>query len=189
MIEVISQYVTNNATEAIAIAIVLFLSCVEVSKIQINPWSTILSWIGKQCNKDLYEQNVTINTTLERYDDILIELRNENATLQQMLSECRQDITELSHEYANLNREITSYNNDFKLKLAEGYRWSILRFANSCRHGQKHSREEWTHVLDAISKYEAHCEMYHIENAVMQEDSRYIKDAYSFASASNDFLV
>lgn len=63
-------------------------------------------------------------------------------------------------------------------------RWEILDFANSCRNGRKHSKEEFNHVIELRVKYEKLLEKTGDENGVFEEDYRYIQTLY----ANGDFL-
>ena len=63
-------------------------------------------------------------------------------------------------------------------------RWEILDFANSCRNGRKHSKEEFNHVIELKVKYEKLLEKTGDENGVFEEDYRYIQSLY----VNGDFL-
>lgn len=147
MSEQMIEIIRAHHPSMIGVGLILLLSVIEVSKIQINPWSAILRWIGKRANKDIIEQNAKIIT------------------------------------------ELAAYRKEFEDKVAMDCRWAVLTFANSCRQHERHSREEWQHALNAITKYEEYCEKHNIANAVIVEDSRYIREAYRTACDANDFLV
>ena len=63
-------------------------------------------------------------------------------------------------------------------------RWEILDFANSCRNGRKHSKEEYNHVIELRVKYEKLLEKTGDENGVFEEDYKYIQSLYM----EGDFL-
>ena len=57
-------------------------------------------------------------------------------------------------------------------------RWEILDFANSCRNGRKHSKEEFNHIIELRVKYEKLLEKTGDENGVFEEDYKYIQSLY-----------
>lgn len=86
-----------------------------------------------------------------------------------------------------LTNDLEKLKKDFEVKNANDLRWSILGFANSCRKGDRHSREEWEHVVDQMAFYEEYVEERNITNGVIREDTRYLRELYHKISAENDF--
>lgn len=78
---------------------------------------------------------------------------------------------DIVHQIAELKTEIDD-------ERARTKRWNILNFANSCRQGTSHTKEEWEHCLDELYLYEKHCEEHNIPNGVMVECSRYLKTTF-----------
>lgn len=74
--------------------------------------------------------------------------------------------------------KLDSLEHDFIDERARTKRWNILNFANSCRRGDFHSKEEWEHCLDELYLYEKHCEEHKIPNGVMVECSKYLKTTF-----------
>lgn len=68
-------------------------------------------------------------------------------------------------------------------------RWEILDFANSCRNGRKHSKEEYAHVIELKEKYERLLEKTGDKNGVFEEDFKYIEKLYAIRLENNDFLA
>lgn len=65
----------------------------------------------------------------------------------------------------------------------------VLDFANSCRNGRKHSREEFTHILSENDVYESLVKKYDIKNSVYQQDYKFVKDLYQKCLKENSFLA
>lgn len=129
-------------------SVVIFgaITLIEVAPIKINPWHSLLKWIGKVINSELQTQ-----------------------------------MTEMKNDLSNLKR-------DCELKNADDMRWEILNFANTCRQGVKHSKDEWRHVMDQLAKYEGYTESKGISNGVIEEDSRYLRELYRNRNSENDFI-
>lgn len=115
------------------------VTIVEIVPIKINPWTSILQWIGNKVNGDL-------------------------------------------------KREITDLKREFELKNAADMRWDILDFANACRNGRKHCREEWNHVIDQVKEYESYVKEKDIDNGVMEEETKYLRRLYQELIEKNGFL-
>ena len=70
----------------------------------------------------------------------------------------------------------------------EQIRWEILDFANSCRHKRKHTKDEFTHILQQHAKYEELIKKRNIENGVIDEEYKYIIELYNRCCHENSFL-
>ena len=68
-------------------------------------------------------------------------------------------------------------------------RYEVLDFANSCRNGRRHTRDEFQHIVDLNDKYERLLETTGDHNGVFVEEYAYIKGLYRRCMEKNDFLV
>ena len=93
----------------------------------------------------------------------------------------REDFRILKGEFHNLKK-------DFEEKNAHDKRWSILDFANSCHNGRKHTKEEWEHVLNQLKFYEEYVVEHDIDNAVIEEETRYLRELYRELMVKNEFI-
>lgn len=87
-----------------------------------------------------------------------------------------------------LIKDLHELKRDFEETKAQDKRWFILNFANSCRRGECHSREEWKHAISEIREYEKYTEEKEIVNGVIEEDSKYLRELYHERNLKNDFL-
>lgn len=67
-------------------------------------------------------------------------------------------------------------------------RHEVLEFANSCRHGRRHSKDEFLHIIDLNDKYERLLRETCDTNGVFSEEYHYIVDLYHKCQVENDFL-
>lgn len=95
---------------------------------------------------------------------------------------------DLQTQVTEIKQEVTDLKKDCELKNADDMRWEILNFANTCRQGVHHSKDEWRHVMDQLAKYEDYTEAKGISNGVIEEDSRYLRELYHDRNSSNDFI-
>ena len=95
---------------------------------------------------------------------------------------------ELSKKIDVLEEEIHTVKREFEIKNANDWRWDILDFFNSARNGRRHSKEEWEHAIDQVKKYERHVEIHGIDNGVLEEASKWLRNEYQEHLYKNDFL-
>ena len=67
-------------------------------------------------------------------------------------------------------------------------RWDVLDFANNCRNGVRHTKDEFQHIIALNTKYHALLDKYQIENGVFDEEYGYILQLYHKCQVENDFL-
>ena len=85
-------------------------------------------------------------------------------------------------------KEMQDFKADQEERNAVDMRWKIIDFANSCRRGEKHSKDAWRHCLDQIAKYEKYTEDHGIVNGVIDADSEYLHTVYIERNKKNDFI-
>lgn len=67
-------------------------------------------------------------------------------------------------------------------------KWEILEFANSCRNGRRHTKDEFEHIISQNDKYHKLLEKYKMENGVFDAEYAYILRLYKRCQDQNDFL-
>ena len=96
-------------------------------------------------------------------------------------SEDRKNITAVREELHDLKI-------DFEENKAQEKRWHILDFVNASRHGRRHTREEWNHVISELAEYEAYTRRKGIPNGVIEEDAKYLRALFQECNMNNNFL-
>ena len=67
-------------------------------------------------------------------------------------------------------------------------RWEVLDFANSCRNGRRHTKDEFQHIITLNDKYKDLLKKTNDKNGVFDSEYDYIKDLYAERQQKNDFL-
>jgi len=67
-------------------------------------------------------------------------------------------------------------------------RWEILAFANSCRHGCLHTKDEFQHIIAQRDKYEGLCRKHAVANGVFDSEYEYILRINSRCQDENSYL-
>jgi len=67
-------------------------------------------------------------------------------------------------------------------------RWEVLDFANSCRNGRRHTKDEFDHIISENDKYHKLLDKYEMENGVFDAEYAYILKLYQRCQDQNDFL-
>ena len=89
----------------------------------------------------------------------------------------------------DVRKELSDLKRDFEDSKANTMRWNILEFANSCRKGELHSKEEWQHVINQMADYEKYVVKHEIVNGVIEEDTKYLRNLYRGRNEHNDFAI
>ncbi|MGN1020347.1 MAG: hypothetical protein ACI4O7_08215 [Aristaeellaceae bacterium] len=66
-------------------------------------------------------------------------------------------------------------------------RHEVLSFASSCRHGIRHTEDEFRHIIDLHTKYEKLLRRTGDANGVFALEYRYIEELYHHCQVENDF--
>lgn len=67
-------------------------------------------------------------------------------------------------------------------------RWEVLDFANSCRNGRRHTKDEFDHIISENDKYHKLLDKYEMENGVFDAEYAYILKLHQRCQEQNDFL-
>lgn len=68
-------------------------------------------------------------------------------------------------------------------------RYEVLNFANSCRNKQRHTKDEFQHIIDLNDKYEGLLKKTNDKNGVFTAEFEFIKGLYKRCQEQNDFLA
>lgn len=88
----------------------------------------------------------------------------------------------------DIKKDLSELKRDFEETKAQDKRWRILNFADTCRRGEHHSKEEWEHVISEVKEYEQYVKNHNLDNGVIEENSKYLRELYHERIIENDFL-
>ena len=97
-------------------------------------------------------------------------------------------IGDLEKSLEEVKQDLLGLRQDVEQEKADNKRWNILDFANSCRNGRRHTKDEWHHVIDQLKEYEVFVEERGLDNGVMEEEAKYLRRLYAERCEKNDFL-
>lgn len=129
------------------VSVLLVLSFfIQIIPIKINPWSSLIKWIGKLIT-------ASINTRLDEVEKSLI---NVQASIDQ-------------------NQK-------------DRIRWEVLDFANSCREGKHHTKDQFQHIIALNDKYKGLLIKTNDKNGIFDAEYQYIQAIYKERQQKNDFI-
>ena len=99
-----------------------------------------------------------------------------------------QEVSDLNKKIDNLAKDVDNLNQQRKEDEKDRIRWEILDFANSCRNGRKHTKDEYLHIIDLNDKYKELLKETNDKNGVFEVEYEYIKQLYKERQEKNDFL-
>ena len=120
---------------------------IQITPIKLNPWSTLLKWVGKLVTGDACTK---IDGLIKKID-----------TIESNMDENEKD----------------------------RIRWEILDFANSCRNGRQHTRDEFQHIITLNNKYQKLLKKSNDINGVFEIEFKYIQQNYAECLEKNNFLA
>ena len=161
----VMEWIGNNIGEITAIGVVSLMSIIQVSKIEINPWTWVARKIGNAINHDISDQ---IKGVEERANERMDAFEHAIEEMKEQQDEDRA----ATNEY----RAISS-------------RVRILRFNEELLRKQKHSKESFDQALLDITDYEHYCNnnpTFQNERAVLAIQN--IERCYQRCLEESDFL-
>lgn len=88
----------------------------------------------------------------------------------------------------SLRKELVDVHKEIDENEADRIRWEVLDFANSCRNGRRHTKDEFQHIITLHGKYKKLLAKTGDENGVFDVEYEYILDLYAEQQRKNDFL-
>lgn len=95
---------------------------------------------------------------------------------------------ELTLRFEDMEKKVTNLIKQRQEDEKDRIRWEILDFANSCRNGRKHAKDEYQHIIDLNDKYKKLLIETNDKNGVFEAEYDYIKALYKEHQEKNDFL-
>lgn len=106
---------------------------------------------------------------------------NINADLKAEISVLKADVETTKESVQRIGNKVD--NNEI-----DRIRWEILDFANSCRNGKKHTKEEFDHIISLNQKYHKILDEREEENGQVDMAFDYIGKLYRKCMETNGFL-
>lgn len=157
----ISQIITPTNGGIAIVGIVGLMSLLEVSKIEINPWTYLARKFGNAINHDISEQIKEVNQRIDNVESSIDEVKR-----------IQTDDESKADEY----RAITS-------------RVRILKFNEELLRDVKHSKEMFDQVLEDVTKYTHYCNEHpNFENDKAVLAINNVRKCYEKCLEQHDFI-
>ena len=88
----------------------------------------------------------------------------------------------------NMKEDIKTLTTNMNENEKDRIRWEILDFANSCRNGRRHTKDEFQHIITLNDKYKNLLAITGDKNGVFEAEYDYVKRLYEERQEKNDFL-
>lgn len=95
----------------------------------------------------------------------------------------------IKNQIDTLQNTVKELRNDVDENEEDRIRWEVLDFANSCRNGRRHTKEEFTHIISLNDKYEELLHKAGKQNGYFTTEYKYILGLYEERQKKNDFLI
>lgn len=157
----IADVASMNIGGIAAISVVGLMSLIQVSKIEINPWTWLARKFGNAINHDISEKIDDVNKRIDDVEKSIKDVKEQQ---------------EADRAEADKNIAVAS-------------RVRILRFNEELLRKQKHSKESFDQALSDITDYRHYCDThpnFENERAVMAIQN--IERCYQTCMNESDFL-
>lgn len=89
----------------------------------------------------------------------------------------------------DLKEQLNQLENDFIEHKVDSWRTEILSFQSSCINHERHTKEEFDHVIDTLAKYDKYIKDHKLTNGQVDVAHEYIVDIYKECMRTNDFAL
>lgn len=169
LLEVLSN--TGIDTLGLSFLIVVLFSLIQISPIEINPWSFVARVIGNALNRDVINR-------INDIEEISKVSRNE---MLENYKETKKEITSLRKELFDTKQELYEAR-------AINCRVRILRFEDEVLHNIRHTKESFDQVMSDITYYEDYCRNNpKFLNNMIDIIIKHIKNVYARQLQTHDF--
>lgn len=151
-----------------ACVIFIALSMIEVSKIKVNPWTSLANFFG----------NIIMSEAIAKIDNIQSEVNG-----------VKDEINNVKKEVQDVKQDMNTFRKEEDERNATSCRTRILRFGDEILHGTPHSKEHYDQILLDVSTYEDYCADHpKYKNNVAVATIKHIKKKYQEHLNNDTFL-
>ena len=86
-----------------------------------------------------------------------------------------------------MENDLKSLSLDIDENEKDRIRWEVLDFANSCREGRRHSKDQFQHIITLNDKYKKLLKKTEDKNGVFDAQYDFIQRIYKEVQRKNDF--
>ena len=95
--EVVQKMTAGEMAGWAVVLLIILMSLIQVSPLRLNPWDSILGWIGKKVNGDMHEQ---LKVLKKQVSDLWINSHRQSILT--FARECRADIDHDAEEWNHI---------------------------------------------------------------------------------------
>lgn len=89
----------------------------------------------------------------------------------------------------DMKEQLDQLQKDFIEHKVDSWRTEILSFQSSCINHERHTKEEFDHVIDTLAKYDKYIKDHKLTNGQVDVAHEYIVDIYKECMRTNDFAL
>jgi hypothetical protein len=90
---------------------------------------------------------------------------------------------------ADIKKQLDELQKQFLEFKVDSWRTEILDFSDSCMNHQRHTKEQFDHVIDIIDKYDDYIAKNKLKNGQVDVAHEYILEIYKQCIRENDFVL
>ena len=105
-----------------------------------------------------------------------------------MNSQVMTQVAQQDEKIDSLNDKIDALDLKIDMNEVDHIRWEILDFANECREGRRHTKDEFEHIISLNTKYHTIITEHDMKNGLIDLEYAYIEHIYNKCLEENSFL-
>ena len=160
MISLVQKWIETNIPFVVLLVLFILSLIFEVTRIPLNPYKHIQR---------------KLKQFVQMVGDLMFSNQREKE------NEIKNELKEIRNQLNNLNEKINDGDRQTLVR-------SILRFADECRIGVKHSKEMFDTILKDVDKYEAMYSKDKQFDSIMENAIQYIKEVNRECLKTNTYL-
>lgn len=105
-----------------------------------------------------------------------------------MNSQVMKQVEEQDKKIDSLDKKIDALDLKLDMNEVDHIRWEILDFANECREGRRHTKDEFEHIISQNTKYHTLITEHDMTNGLIDIEYAYIVKIYNKCLEEDSFL-
>ena len=159
--------------------LIILLTLIQIAPIKINPWNSVLKFLGRLMNAELNEKMDGFKRDLSSVKEGLGGMKRDVASLQSDVTSVKTDVNTMKNDINGIGGKVDRLRNIVDENEAKQARVRILRFSDELLNNIPHGEEHYVEILRCCDSYEEYCATHpNFKNSVAENSINEIKKSY-----------
>ena len=159
--------------------LIILLTLIQIAPIKINPWNSVLKFLGRLMNAELNEKMDGFKRDLSSVKEDIGGMKRDVASLQSDVTSVKTDVNTMKNDINGIGGKVDKLRNIVDENEAKQARVRILRFSDELLNNIPHGDEHYIEILRCCDNYEEYCSAHpNFKNSVAVNSINEIKKSY-----------